>query len=175
MNFIKMVRSGLKSKTLKVKKILKVLNCIENILNEKKIKFKLHNHDEIPTVEIAKEKVQFDIDKCYKTIAFEYNEKYIFVSLKAEKSIDYSKLCSSLKIKRKDLKKADNKKIEELFGYESGGIAPISVSNNIKVIFDKTITNEKVIYCGSGKRNTTIEIETKDLIKLSDEILDISK
>ena len=154
---------------------MEALNDIKNILTQKNINFKLILHDDIPTVKDAKEKVDFNIDKCYKTIAFKYDERFIFISLKAEDSIDYTKLCSKLNIKRKNLKKADSNELEKLFGYESGGIAPISVSKEIAVIFDDKIKNENVIYCGSGRRNTTIEINAKDLIMLSSAVMDISK
>ena len=154
---------------------MEALNYIQSLLKENEIEFKVHVHDEIPTVESAKEKVEFDIDKCYKTIAFKYDEKYIFVSLKAEDNIDYTKLCSILNIKRKRLKKADSKELEDSFGYESGGIAPISVSNQIAVIFDEKIRNEDIVFCGSGRRDTTIEIAGKYLIELSNAVLDISK
>ncbi len=86
---------------------MEALNDIKNILTQKNINFKLILHDDIPTVKDAKEKVDFNIDKCYKTIAFKYDERFIFISLKAEDSIDYTKLCSKLNMKRKNLKKAD--------------------------------------------------------------------
>ena len=156
-------------------KTLEALDNIKNILKQRNIKFKIYKHSDIPTVKDAKEKVDFDIDKCYKTIAFKYDEKFIFVSLRAEDSIDYTKLCTKLNIKRKNLKKADSKELEELFGYESGGIAPISVSNRIAVIFDNKIQNENMVYCGSGRKDMTIEINGNDLIRLSNTIMDISK
>lgn len=148
---------------------------IIKLLKEKNIKYRVHIHSEIPTVQLAKEKVNFNINKCYKTIAFKYDEGYLFVCLKAEDSIEYSKLCSNLNIKRSRLKKADSNELEEEFGYEAGGIAPISISNKIAVIFDKKIIDEDKIFCGSGKTNKTIEINGKDLIGLSEGIVDISK
>ena len=59
---------------------LEALDNIKDILKQKDIKFKMYKHSDIPTVKDAKEKVDFDIDKCYKTIAFKYDEKFIFVS-----------------------------------------------------------------------------------------------
>ena len=154
---------------------MEAIECIKSILQEHGIEYIIYIHDEIPTVESAKEKVNFDITKCFKTIAFKYEERFIFVSLKAEDSIDYNKLCSHLNIKRKNLKKANSNELEEIFGYELGGIAPISVSNKIAVIFDKKITSENIVFCGSGRRECTIEIAAKDLIQLSSGVMDISK
>lgn len=136
-------------------------------LNDSTIEYKIHTHEEIPSVKEAKEKVNFNIEQCFKTLAFQYENKILFISLLANDKLNYSALCSNLNIKRKKLKKANSKELEDTYGYESGGIAPISVYNNILVIFDKKVLNVEVIFCGSGKRNKTIEIKSKDIIKLN--------
>jgi Cys-tRNA(Pro)/Cys-tRNA(Cys) deacylase len=149
---------------------------IINILDKNNIKYKVHTHEEIRRVKEAKGKVDFDIDKCFKTLAFEYNEKFIFIALLAEDKLKYSKLCSKFNIKRSDLKKADSEKLEKEYGYESGGIAPMSISKDIIVIFDEKIKVKDIIFCGSGKRNKTIEISAKDIIKLEGVIvLDVAE
>ena len=154
---------------------METINNIERVLIENGIKYKMHFHDNIPTVKEAQEKVDFDIEKCFKTIAFKYGSKYVFASLKAKDSIDYAKLCDFLKVNRKYLKKADSEELETKYGYEPGGIGPISVSSDIAVIFDEKIRDEKIVFCGSGRQNATIEIDSKDLIKLGNAVVPISK
>lgn len=145
-------------------------------LDSKKIYYKVHFHDEIPTVEEAKKKVDFDINRCLKTVAFSYLEKYIFVSLLAEEKLDYSKLCTQLNINRSNLKKADSNILEERYGYEFGGIAPISISDDIIIVFDDKVDDNKTIYCGSGCRDKTIEIAINDLINLNNTVvMNVSK
>ena len=150
--------------------IMDARDKIIGILNKHKLNYKIYSHEEIPTVEIAIKKVGFDIDHCMKTIAFEYDDKYIFVCVLAKDKIDYSKLCSELKISRSKLVKANNMILEKKYGYESGGISPISVSSDIMVVIDSCFSNNEVVYCGSGLRNQTIEIRYKDLLSLDNEI-----
>lgn len=145
-------------------------------LNIANIEYKIHSHDEIATVAIAKEKLDFNIEQCFKTLAFKYGDKILFIVLLAEDKLKYSKLCSVLNIKRKDLKKVDSKELEEKYGYQSGGIAPISVSMDIAVFFDKKINDRDIIFCGSGKRNKTIELKSKDIINLErTSVIDIAE
>ena len=87
---------------------------IKKFLSEKSIEYKIYNFDP------NNPNIEFDMNKCYKTIAFQYDEKFIFVCLKIKDSIDYNKLCLCLNIKRNELKKADIKVLKNLFGYESG-------------------------------------------------------
>ena len=155
---------------------MKAYQKIIEQLEKANIKYTVHTHEEIPTVNLAKEKVQFDITKCFKTVAFKYKEKFLFISLLAEDKLKYSKLCSNFKIKRSGLNKADSKELEEKYGYESGGMAPISISNDITVIFDKKINNQDTIFCGSGRRDKTLEIKVNDITNMERVILlDISE
>lgn len=135
-------------------------------LNNANIEYKIYSHEEIPSVAEAKEKVNFNIEQCFKTLAFKYENKILFISLLAEDKLKYSKLCSSLNIKRKKLEKLNSKELEEKYGYESGGIAPISVSDDIVVIFDTKINDRSIIFCGSGRRDKTIELKSEDVIRL---------
>ena len=142
---------------------------IKKFLNERAIEYKIYNFDS------NNENNEFDVNKCYKTIAFEYDGKFIFVCLKIKDSIDYNKLCLCLNIKRSELKKADIKELEVLFGYESGGISPIPISNKIQSFLDRKIQLEDNIFCGFGSKNKIMEIKGNDLISLSTDIFDISK
>lgn len=155
------------------------MNAYEKVieqLEKPNIKYTVHTHEEIPTVNVAKEKVDFNIKKCFKTLAFKYEEKFLFVSLLAEDKLKYSKLCSNFKIKRSGLNKANSKELEEKYGYESGGIAPISISKDIIVIFDKKINNQDTIFCGSGRRDKTLEIKANDITNMERVILlDVSE
>lgn len=155
------------------------MNAYEKIieqLEKANIKYTVHTHEEIPTVNVAKEKVDFNITKCFKTLAFKYEEKFLFVSLLAEDKLKYSKLCSNFRIKRSSLNKANSKELEEKCGYESGGIAPISISKDIIVIFDKKINNQDNIFCGSGRRDKTLEIKANDITNMERVmLLDISE
>ena len=71
--------------------------------------------------------------------------------------------------------KADIKELEVLFGYESGGISPIPISNKIQSFLDRKIQLEDNIFCGFGSKNKIMEIKGNDLISLSTDIFDISK
>ena len=140
-------------------------------LNQRNIRYNIYSHDDIPTVEIAMKKVDFDIDHCMKTIAFEYGDKFIFVCTLAKKQIDYSKLCHQLNINRSKLKKANSLILENKFGYEDGGISPISISKEIIVVIDNCLNRNDIVFCGSGLRNETIEIQYGDLLSLDNVIL----
>lgn len=147
---------------------VEAVNNIKNYLDNKDINYKLHNYD-------THNNSNYDIDKCYKTIAFEYEQEYIFVCLKIIDKIDYNKLCSKLGLKRERLKKANIDKLNNLFGYEFDGIAPIPISNQISIFIDEKIRFEDIIFCGSGNKNVILEIKGKDLIELSKGVFNIIK
>lgn len=140
---------------------------ILQMLEKNKISYKIHAHEDIATVEVAENKLNIDLDSCFKTLAFDYQGKLIFVALLAKEKLKYAKLCKNLKLKRSSLKKADSQRLEVGYGYQAGGLSPIPIFSEITFLLDASIKELDVIFCGSGRRDRTIEIKVTDLLQLA--------
>ena len=149
---------------------------IINILNQNSIKYKVYEHEEVFTINDVKNKLLFDYNKLVKTIVFSHKEKFIFVVLNGDNSIDYKKLSKALNIRRDDFKMANGEEIEKELGYQIGGISPIPTESNIVVIIDKKVLDKEKIYCGIGVRTKSLELKSSDLVKVAGaEVSDITK
>jgi prolyl-tRNA editing enzyme YbaK/EbsC (Cys-tRNA(Pro) deacylase) len=49
---------------------------------------------------------------------------------------------------------------------QPGGICPVSADESAVVVFDESLVDAGRIYCGSGRRDSTVEIEASELIAL---------
>jgi prolyl-tRNA editing enzyme YbaK/EbsC (Cys-tRNA(Pro) deacylase) len=148
---------------------------ILELLDNNKIEYVVHEHSAIPNVATAINVVDFDLDRCLKTLAFEYNDNIIFVCLPAMSKLDYAKLSKGLGINRQDIKMLDGAMLASLrFG--DGGVAPFKINNSIKVLFDDSIQPNTIVYCGSGVSTKTIEINSSKLFEINNAtILDLQK
>ncbi len=151
------------------KKIIEILDCLN-------IKYTIHNHEKVFTVNDVSSKLDIDIEKAYKTLVFKLEKNYVFAILKATDKIDYKNLALALETKREKIKSVSIEEIETDLGYELGGISPIPVKDNIIVVIDISILKEKEIFCGVGENDKSLEIESSDLLKvIKAKIFKISK
>ena len=155
---------------------MQAYQSIVELLDSKKIKYSIYTHKHSPTVYDAKHNTRFDINFCLKTIAFKIKDKFVFVCLHAEDSIDYSKLSKAFNVSRNTIVKADICELRSVLGFEDGGISPISLREDSEIVFSNKIVKDSIVYCGAGKSDRTLEVKANDIIKLKNtRILDIVK
>lgn len=152
---------------------------IEKILEKfrvNKIYYRLNENLEVISIKDVNEKLGLDKNKCIKTLVFNIKGEIYIIAIRGIDKLDYKKLAIVLSVKREYIKMADKYIIEEVLGYEIGGIAPFSENENIKIIYDKNILKIDNMYCGAGSNLKTLEICCEDLIKyIKPKIVDIVK
>jgi prolyl-tRNA editing enzyme YbaK/EbsC (Cys-tRNA(Pro) deacylase) len=136
-------------------------------LEENGIDYKVYSHELLLSSGDAygRSDLEFDVENGFKTLAFQILDRLILVVLHGRDRLDYKKICEILGIKRKDIKVANAEWLEN-HGYTPGGISPIPVTENVRVIIDSKFLEYEKIVCGSGDGEKTVEISSQDLLNI---------
>ncbi len=143
-------------------------NNIPILLEQKNITFKIHRHQPVLTMEDVENNLGFAKEGLLKTLVFTYGlDEWVFVVLEGKKKLDYRTLANVLSVARDKIKSASPEQIEEKFGFQVGGISPISIVPVNRVFFDKSLEQFEKVYCGAGSNDQTLEIKYQDLLVVS--------
>lgn len=141
---------------------------ILDLLTEQKVNFTLHHHDAVTTIEDAKEKAPALVERLIKTIVFTVKGGgWILAGVPCEERIDYRKLAAALGVNRRQLRSVSPEEVEQALGFEIGGVGPIPVQDNVKVIFDRSLLAVETVRCGSGKNTQTLELAFAELVRVT--------
>jgi Cys-tRNA(Pro)/Cys-tRNA(Cys) deacylase len=98
----------------------------------------------------------------------------ILAIVTGDKKIDMKKLAKECEVK--EVRLANPIEVKKFTGYEVGATPPFGFKNPIKTIIDPKVFKFDKVYGGGGAMNALLEINTKDLLKLTNgKIANISK
>jgi Cys-tRNA(Pro)/Cys-tRNA(Cys) deacylase len=116
----------------------------------------------------VEEKLPFPKNKLLKTLVFRIKGCFwVFAVVRGKDKVDYKKLSKALDVSRSDIVRPPAQEVETELSLEIGGICPIPINDNIKVVFDESVKNLEVVFCGVGRNDKSLEIAVGDLIRVS--------
>jgi len=140
-------------------------------LKSKNIKFKIIHLNEIPRTAQDVERIYgCPLNQVLKTLIFIGKTKPVIAVLPGDKRVDMDKLKEVTK--GNNLRMAKSNEVEEITGYTIGGISPFGIEKNIKKIIDKSVFKIKTVNIGSGKAEIGIELNSEELKKAWDGIIE---
>lgn len=158
-----------------------IYDKVLKILEENGVKYKIHQHESVYSIKDVEEKLSFPKSKLLKTLVFKIRGAFwILAVIAGEDRVDYRKLAKVFGVNRSMVEIASPEEIESKLGFQIGGICPIRFKEDVDttVIFDQKVVDKiglDVIYCGVGRNDRTLEINFRDLLKVSNgEVSDIS-
>ena len=84
--------------------------------------------------------------------------------------------CSLNKVKKilnlKDVSMADADQVKKQTGFSIGGVSPIAHLNKSKVLIDISLSRYEHVYAAAGHPNTIFKINYKQLIKLTEGVVE---
>ena len=86
--------------------------------------------------------------------------------MRADGRADYRKIADAFGIRRADLKAAEADDITRHLDMVPGGVAPLPINGAI-VLFDRGILGLYVIFCGTGRTDTTLQTAGGDLVRIA--------
>jgi Cys-tRNA(Pro) deacylase len=89
----------------------------------------------------------------------------ILAIVTGDKKIDMKKLTKECEVK--EVRLANPIEVKKFTGYEVGATPPFGFKNPIKTIIDPKVLEFDKVYGGGGAMNALLEINTKDLLKLT--------
>jgi Cys-tRNA(Pro)/Cys-tRNA(Cys) deacylase len=132
------------------------------------VAYRLHEHAPSVTVVHAETYLDFPVERLLKTIAFRIKQgDWVLAALCGHAQVDYKKLAAVCGVSRDKLMRITPEAVEQELGFESGGVSPLAHGPNVRVIIDSGALQHERIFCGTGRKDRTLEIGPADLVALS--------
>jgi Cys-tRNA(Pro)/Cys-tRNA(Cys) deacylase len=131
------------------------------------VRYAAHRHAPLVSFEEAKTTLSFDPGAMVKGLVFRTPDGGLaIVALRGAHRADYKKIADALSIRRADLRAADPADVGAELGMQLGGIVPLPIGS-ATILIDAAILDLETIYCGSGRNDLTLELATRDLLRIS--------
>lgn len=147
------------------KKKISVLQQIQDLLNEHKIKFELMTHKPVLTSEEASAVRGTKLEQGAKALIMYADTKPIMIVLAAHRKIDNAKFKTAFKIK--DLRMAKPDEVKEVTNTEIGAVPPFGNLFEIPLYVDKSLGENETIVFNAGTHTDSISMLYKDFEKSS--------
>lgn len=140
---------------------------IMEMLQEAGAVFTLHEHPPVRTIEEAHLHAGHLTQNLLKTVVFKINGgSWVLAAVAGSSRVDYRKLALAFGVKRTDLRAVSPREVEELLGFEVGGVGPFALREDVEVIFDEVLLPLKSVFCGCGLNTRTIQMDFSELVAL---------
>lgn len=129
-----------------------------------------HIHEHAPSVTVMDAEIHLDfpVEQLLKTIAFRVkNDGWVLAALCGHSQVDYKKLSAFCGVSRDKLMRLTPAEIEQDLGFELGGVAPFAPNVQTRIVIDAGAMLHNIVFCGTGRKDRTLEISPPDLIKVS--------
>ena len=138
-------------------------------LNALNIEFEYHEHDAIPTIELALiHKVDIKATHCKNIFLRNHKgKKHYFVVIEQSKAVNIRQL--ELLLKQGKLSFASEKRLSKFLGVKAGAVSPLGLiydeDKNSKVFIDHELKNAEQLSFHPNVSDASLVIKTQDLIK----------
>lgn len=130
--------------------------------------YTLHEHAPSVTIQDADAYLDFPVERLLKTIAFRVkNRGWVLAGLCGYAQVDYKKLAAACGVSRDKLVRLEPDEVERDLGYELGGVAPFAPNDRTAALLDAGALGWQTIFCGTGRRDRTLEIAPRDLARVA--------
>ena len=148
---------------------------VERLLSGSGIRYRIHTHEPLVSFDAARAVLPFDEAAMIKGLVFQTPDGYAIVAMRGGDRADYKKIADALGIRRAELRLAASEAVAADLDMMAGGVVPLPI-RGARVLFDRTAIEQPVIYCGTGRNDSTLEISCTDLLRLaSPDIHDLRK
>lgn len=145
-----------------------VFNRIMSLLKKGGVKFRIHSHPAVCTMEQAHARVPHLCRNLVKTVVFRIKDgNWILAAVRAQDRVDYKKLAGAAGVNRTAVRAVSPELVAEELGFQVGGVGPFPVRDDMRVVVDDHLEGIGNIFCGSGLNTRTVEIDMDDLIEIT--------
>ncbi len=139
---------------------------VKNWLTERGFGERLTEHAEsIDTVEHAAQQIGCSEAEIAKTLSFIVNEKPVIVVMAGDGRVNSSKFKAQFHTKPSMIPRD---MVEELTGFQPGGVCPFGVPENIPVWLDVSMKRFEIIHPAGGNEFTSVSLTPDELEKATD-------
>jgi Cys-tRNA(Pro)/Cys-tRNA(Cys) deacylase len=132
------------------------------------VDYRIHEHAPSVTVVHAETYLDFPVEQLLKTIAFRIKQgDWVLAALCGHNQVDYKKLAGVCGVSRDKLMRLSPEEVERELGFEIGGVSPLARQPNLRVIIDSGALQYERVFCGTGRKDRTLEIRPAALVELT--------
>ena len=142
-----------------------LLEQIVELLDLKKVKYKLIEHKEVLTSEEAAKERGTKLSQGAKALIMKADKKPLMIVLPADRKLDFKKLKSEVKIK--DLEMANPEEVKKISGVSIGAVPPFGNLLDIPLYVDTHLGEEKEIAFNAGSHSKSIIMQYSDFEKIA--------
>lgn len=104
-----------------------------------------------------------------KTIAFRVKDgPLVLVAVHGQSRVDYKRVAKLLGVSRRALRSLSPDDVEAELGVLPGGVAPVLLSDEHRLIVDEAVLAMPLIHTGSGRFDVTFEVDPNELFAAVD-------
>ncbi|MER7792943.1 YbaK/EbsC family protein [Streptomyces sp. NPDC097640] len=127
------------------------------------VSFRLHAHPDVTSPVEVCAALGVPLERTVKTLAFVIPEDRLLpAALPGRARLRYGALARTAGVRRGDLPPADAGLLARA-GMRPGGVCPVSADRAAVVVFDGTVSGRGRVHCGSGRPDSSVEIEAAEL------------
>lgn len=137
-------------------------------LNEAGVTYCIHEHAPSITVLDAETHLDFPVNQVLKTVAFRIKSAgWVLAALCGYSQVDYKKLAAVCGVSRDKLMRLTPADVENELGFELGGVCPLAMNAETRVVIDSGALQHPLVFCGTGRRDRTLEIAPAELVRVA--------
>jgi Cys-tRNA(Pro)/Cys-tRNA(Cys) deacylase len=136
-----------------------------DVLRARGAAFSVREHAPIIGHASAERELGLPADQMLKTMVFRAGAATVLVALPARSRVHYGNLARALGVQRSMLRRAELDDLARI-GMMPGGASPVCDVDGVITVFDVSVLEMSIVYCGSGHADRTVQIEAKTLIDL---------
>jgi len=114
-----------------------------------------------------------DVSSIVKTLIIYANNAYYAVILPGNRRLDFEKLNGIIGGNPRLAKPSE---VLSATGFPAGGVPPVALPENIRIIVDQEVLEKEVVYGGGGGENYLLEFKPREYVELLHPVVaDVSK
>jgi len=145
-----------------------VYDEVLSLLKRNGVSYTIHEHPPVVSIAEAEVKALHLVPNLLKTVVFKIKDAFwVLAAVRCHDRIDYRGLAEAFQVNRRQVRSLSPREVEQELGFEIGGVGPIPLRDDIKVVFDSGLEGAGKVCFGSGRNTCTIELELKDLLRVT--------
>jgi len=147
-----------------VQRVIKVLSNFDDSIKVEALS------SSAKTAKDAAISLKCDVGAIVKSLLLRTENSFILCLVSGDKRCSLNKVKKILNLK--DVSMADADQVKKQSGFSIGGVSPIAHLNKNKVLIDTSLSRYEHVYAAAGHPNTIFKINYKQLIKLTEGVVE---
>ena len=139
---------------------------VTRALDDAAIPYTLHLHDRpVTSLEQAASERGLRPGQIVRSLVFRREDgSFLIVPAPGPRQVSWPKLRRHLEVSR--LTTASPEEVLQVTGYQPGAVSPLGLAAPVRILADRSLTEEQTVSIGAGVRNAGIVLQTEDLLRL---------